>query len=540
MRVRPTLAPHTAWPESALPAGWRTAMDRLATYVIERVDPDGAVRDPCHSRVLESALTLALLRDIPGHADRAERITGYLQRRQATAHPLEGALIAAACGGDRADARSSLDLDAYIAQAPDFTSGRKRANFEAMLIACGAAAGTEPAPDPTAFSSAGLHPWAEVQTTAVKLIWATAPGTPHRIDPRDVKLLLSTQDRQDGIWEGNLLVHLSALHALHRLGGHEDTVRRGVDRTLAHQRRDGGIPFFTDTDTWCTATAGVALLAASAPHGLIRTIADHLVQHQKPNGGWSVTAAADVTDADDTSVVLELLQSLDNPAHYQAVDRGHQALLALRGPDGGFPTYIAGAPSEACMTAAVLNALSHQQPADPAVLTSALEYLAGQQRADGTFPPDWSASRLQTMFRAVLAASPFDQPHAHQLRSRTLAHILNTQNPDGGWGQQPDSASDPVSTAYALIALCHQADPRPVSSGVSYLMTKQNSEGSIDSISDGIGPRPFVFRTPILSDIFTLMALGHISHRAAPLPAGSPQIPLPAQPRTEGATVSCT
>ncbi|TDD57676.1 hypothetical protein E1263_22545 [Kribbella antibiotica] len=514
MRVRRTSPHHTLWPESSLPAGWRSAMERLSTFVIERVEPDGGVREPCQSRVLESALTLSLLRDIPDRIDQATRITGYLQRRRATAHPLDQALIAAACGSP-ADGRS-VDLNAYIAQAPDFTSRRKRATFEALLLACGAEIGTESAPDQTSFSNTGLHPWAEAQTTAVKVIWATAPGARHQAEHRDIELLLSTQN-SDEIWEGNLLVHLSALHALHRQGGHEAIVRNGVDKLLAHQRRDGGIPFFTDTDTWCTATAGVALQAAGAPDDVIQTIADNLVRRQKPQGSWSVTDIAEVTDIDDTSVILELLQTYDDPAHRQAIERGRQSLLATHGNDGGFPTYIAGAPSEACMTAAAINALSCRPTGDAAVITSALGFLAAQQRADGTFPPDWSSSRFHAMFRAVLAVSELDTSCAQELRSKALDHILHSQNTDGGWGQQPGSVSDPVSTAYAMIALCHQPDPRPVAAGIEYLLARQNSEGSIDSISDSIGPRPFVFRVPVLGDIFTLMAFAHISHRAAPL-----------------------
>ncbi|MGW7139320.1 prenyltransferase/squalene oxidase repeat-containing protein [Streptomyces xanthophaeus] len=516
MRVRSTPPHLTPWPDHALPAGWRTAMDRLSTYVIERVDPDGGISDPCQSRVLESALTLALLRDHPDRAASATRIAAYLQRRQAIADPLEQALITAALGSP-ADS-PSIDFDAYIAQAPDFTSRRKRATFEALLVACGADLGTQPAPDQSAYSNAGLHPWAHAQTTAVKVILATASDTRHQIEHQDIDLLLSTQNRNE-IWEGNLLVHLSTLHALHRLGGHDVTVHRGVDTLLKHQRRDGGIPFFTDTDIWCTATAGVALMAAGAPGDIVQSIADNLLRRQKPNGAWSVTDIAEVTDIDDTSVILELLQSHNDPAHEKAIERGRQALLATRGPDGGFPTYVAGAPSEVCMTAAAINALSCRPPHDPTVLTRALDYLTAGQRKDGTFPPDWSASRLHSVFRAVLAASHIDAPHTQILRSRALGHILRTQNNDGGWGQQPDSASDPVSTAYALIALCHQPDPQPVASAIEYLLARQNSEGSIDSISDSIGPRPFVFRIPVLSDIFTLMAFGHLSHRTTPTPA---------------------
>ncbi|MER5743627.1 hypothetical protein ABT097_10170 [Streptomyces sp. NPDC002225] len=253
-----------------------------------------------------------------------DRIAGYLERRRTTAHPLEQALIAAACGSPSGQ-EPPIDLNTYIRQAPDFTSRLKHALLNALLMACGAGHSPGPVPDRSSFSRTGLHPWAKVQTTAVKVIWAPVPDASFRAEHRDVDVLLSTLNR-DGIREGNLLVHLSALHALHRLGGHDTVVRDGLDTVLRHQRRDGGIPFFTDTDTWCTATAGVALLAAGAPDDVIYSITTHLVGRQKPNGAWSVSDISEVTDADDTSVVRELLQTRADPAHRNAIERGRQAL----------------------------------------------------------------------------------------------------------------------------------------------------------------------------------------------------------------------
>lgn len=73
------------------------------------------------------------------------------------------------------------------------------------------------------------------------------------------------------------------------------------------------------------------------------------------------------------------------------------------------------------------------------------------------------------MFRAVLAVSQVDAPGAQEVRGKAVQHVLDSQNDDGGWGQQPGSPSDPVSTAYAIITLCHQPDPRPVAAAVAYL-----------------------------------------------------------------------
>ncbi|WP_176710361.1 hypothetical protein [Streptomyces sp. Wb2n-11] len=38
------------------------------------------------------------------------------------------------------------------------------------------------------------------------------------------------------------------------------------------------------------------------------------------------------------------------------------------------------------------------------------------------------------------------------------------------------------------------------------------------SILDSIGPRPFRFTVPALADVFTLLALGHLTRRMAPAP----------------------
>ena len=38
------------------------------------------------------------------------------------------------------------------------------------------------------------------------------------------------------------------------------------------------------------------------------------------------------------------------------------------------------------------------------------------------------------------------------------------------------------------------------------------------SVPDSIGPRPFRFTVPALADVFTLLALGHLTRRMAPAP----------------------
>ncbi|WP_165975781.1 prenyltransferase/squalene oxidase repeat-containing protein [Actinomadura rubrisoli] len=493
-----------------MPAELPAARDRLRVRLLERIAPDGTLHEPCHSRVLESALALPLLRRY-GSSVAAQRLARYLDHRRRYVEPLDRLLATIVL--DDARERDPDLIDRIITEAPQFTGTRKRATLEAIFTACGAPPPRGAPLDPAAFSTTGLHRWAEVQVTAVKVILATATRHRELIGQDDVRLLLATQQRP-WVWEADILIHLSVLHALAGMGGMDDVVALGVAKLAEHQRHDGGFPFVTDVDTWCAATAGIALASAGASRQYLMCLAAALAGKQKPGGGWSFTDRAEQTDVDDTSVALEFLHTLNAPAHQAVIARGLDSLISVRGPDGGFPTYIAGTPSEPCMTAAAMNALSIRPKHYGRVRATGLDYLIDRQRDDGTFDPDWSASRLHTLFRVVLAADRSTK--ARRMADRAVRHVLETQNADGGWGQQTGSPSDAISTAYALIALCHQDDPEPAATGAGYLIEQQQADGGIDSFPDSIGPRPFVFRVPLLADTFSLLAIGHLTTRLEP------------------------
>ena len=246
---------------------------------------------------------------------------------------------------------------------------------------------------------------------------------------------------------------------------------------------------------------------------------------------------------DCTSVAIEVLHAAAPEAHRPAINRAIGALHALRGPDGGFPTYLAGAPSEASMTAAAANALSTQGHHQHTAVQDALGHLASQQHADGSFPPDWSSSRLHTVFRATLAArrhpshatpgSPGSPGSpAQQITRRATRLVLDSQNSDGGWGRHRDATSD------ALITLSAHSDHTaagPVAHGATYLLTHQRPDGSIAGLADSIGPRPFGFTIPALADTFTLLSLGHLNHRLAP---AKPSAHIPPPPAMQPVTTA--
>lgn len=502
--MRPLAPRGNSWPFSPFPESLADATARLRDHVISHVDSEGAVRFPCHGRPLETALLASLLQGI---GQPATQQVDYLRALPADSDPFDLAIARAVL---RRDGKLTEKLRSHIIErSPDFTGPRKRALIDGVFAIAGTPADHRTGAYRDVLRRNGLHSWAQVQVTALK---GVLTGTS---DDEDVQILLATQ-RLPEVWEGNLLIHLLTLHALQRLPGTGTVVADGVRKALRHVRSDGSVPFVTDTDTWCTVTAGVALAAAGAAEPLLNRIADRLLRCQQPGGGWSFTDVALQTDVDDTSVAVQFLRNRVGRSGAQAVDRGLASLSAVRHPQGGFPTYVRDSAPEASMTVAALDAFTFDCMRNQQVLTEGLSFLAGEQLEDGTFPPDWSSSQLHTVFRAVLMTSRIPEHipgPARRIAQRALRFVLESQNGDGGWGQRAGRPSDPISTSYAVMALCAQEDPRPVAEGVRFILRHQREDGSIPSVSDSIGPRPFIFHVPLLADIFALMALGHVDSR---------------------------
>ncbi|MFF5106697.1 prenyltransferase/squalene oxidase repeat-containing protein [Streptomyces sp. NPDC000134] len=512
-----------AWSAENLPGAHEHLRAELVRRLEGRLSVDGALRDPCRSRVLETALAFPLLRGHPRYGERERAAEHHLREHHARAAPLERVL---AEGALRNGTRLGGDLvEDVIARTPGFTSRRKRA----LIDAFGTVLGARPRLpwDEQAFALDGLHSWARVQTTAAKVLTAHASGRPDRITDEDVRVLLETRRGRD-VWEGNILIFLCVLHALARLPRTGAVVEDGLRTLVRHQRDDGGFPFVTDTDNWSTATAGVALAAARAPRATLSRIETYLLRRQQPAGGWSYTDRAHQTDVDDTSVAVQFLHCTGPARNREAIAQGLRSIEAVARPDGGFPTYVVQAPSEASMTAAALDALSTDWDRHGRLMDDGLRYLASQQNADGTFPPDWSSSRLHTVFRVVLTAGryPSDAPaHVRHMLRRCMRAVLTEQNEDGGFGQRVGDPSDVISTAYGLIALCRHPNPRPAAAAIKYLLAARDNDGGLSSPPDSIGPRPFLFTVPVLAEIFTLLALGHVAHRVAPAPGDRERTP---------------
>ena len=537
--MKPVTLSHRAlipWPVEVDPEHLRDATSRLVTHVSGQIDGGGAIRGECHSRVLESALALTLMTRTGAAAPARDRVLAFLRGHLGSSQEFDRVIATLAVG--RATGRASAGdadivdklTDALLGAAPAFISARRRRMLYAVLslLGCPLPADAAPAADEAAPTDPA-HSWSAVQQAAVTLVLATATGVSNAATAAALRTLTAVRPATT-VWEGYVLLHLLSLHALAGVPGQEETVRGGLETLLRHQRDDGGFPFVVDLQHWCTSTAGIALAATGSPPGVLRAMAQALAAHEIDESqrslcrslsrgapladGWSFGPRVAQNDVDCTSCILEFLHAVDPVAHRGAVRRGVDGLLAVQGGDGGFPTYVAGAASEPCMTAAAVNALA-PHPATAPARERALAFLADSQLPDGGFEPGWSRSRLHAMFRARLAAcaAPLDDHRTARMADRIERSVRETQNADGGWGMQPGDPSDDISTAYGLITLCYGSEDRPVGRALSWLLERQNADGGYDGPPDMVGPRPFPYHIPVLTDAPVLLALGHVRHR---------------------------
>ncbi|MEX3204867.1 prenyltransferase/squalene oxidase repeat-containing protein [Streptomyces acidiscabies] len=168
------------------------------------------------------------------------------------------------------------------------------------------------------------------------------------------------------------------------------------------------------------------------------------------------------------------------------------------------------------MTAAAVNALAPSPRCRHAV-TGALHHLAHPDRL--TLPPEssWSRNTTNAAFRTVLAcraADPGTGAGADALRRSTLGHLTAGQRADGGFGHREADPSDPISTAYAAIALAHLPNrSAALGRAVDFLVARQRPDGGFTSVPDQAGPRPLLYDTPALADVCVLLGLGHALER---------------------------
>ncbi|WP_125935374.1 prenyltransferase/squalene oxidase repeat-containing protein [Streptomyces sp. WAC 06738] len=501
--------------------GAREVRRRVARHLAVQVDGEGALRDRCAGRIIESALLLLLLRKERALPRVQKELQEYLQRARPKVtleRVVVDALSGRACEAD--------ELLAGLSGARHGSGMRKRLLLETILVLCGLLPDGK-RPDPREIAPRPQAVWTELTLYAATILYvhdnAGADAGESGEELADyqellVRRLAAFPARR--VWEGNALCHLVALHALHTFRPGSELMREGIEALSRLRGPDGGVPFIDGQEIFVTSLAGLALASAPGHERLAARMGQYLASRQHCDGGWGYNEATTQTDVDDTVRCVELLRLLDARRYRHGIAAGEEYLCSRTNEAGGFPTYLRGHTSDLDMTAGAVIALPWSRYG--AVLAPAVGVLIDAQQQDGSFEPSWTLSRSSAILRILdaLACVPAEETALHrragEATAKAVAFLDESRGSDGGWGHVPGEDSDVLSTAQALATLARHAPGTDLAKPLAYLTDQQHDDGGFRSIADQAGPRPLPFDFPVLADVQVLTALNRlIAYNAA-------------------------
>jgi len=312
-------------------------------------------------------------------------------------------------------------------------------------------------------------------------------------------------------------------------------------------RQDGSWPIDTNLSTWVTTLSVSALAAGRNPLGdqEARTIADWLIDqhHTEPHpytnaapGGWAWSPLSGaVPDADDTAGAMIALHNLapDDARAADAAAAGAKWLVDLQNRDGGIPTFCRGwgkLPFDhSCpdLTAHALAAWGAWRGDLEGTLAAkvrrasarAVEYLAREQRDDGSWLPLWFGNEDApdqgnptygtARVLAGLSQSGIDIPH--EILTRGAEWLISAQNYDGGWGGDASVASSIEETALAVDALlCVGDEQAAIEAGAAWLVEHTDGGRRFPTAAIGLYFAKLWYYEELYPRIFTISALNRL------------------------------
>ena len=337
--------------------------------------------------------------------------------------------------------------------------------------------------------------------------------------------------------------------------------RESVERLLV-RRQDGEVycqPCVSPV--WDTALAAHAMLEAGgdAAEAAAADALDWLVPRQildtkgdwadrrpdVPPGGWAFQYANDhYPDTDDTAVVVMAMDRAKGACgdrYDDAIARGAEWTAGLQSDDGGWGAFDAdniaaylndipfadhGAlidPPTADVSARVVSMLAQLgEPADGPRMKAALDWLAKDQHAEGSWWGRWGVNHIYGTWSVLCALNAAGVSPADAMVRRAVRWLIAIQNADGGWGESADSYAldrkghEPAlsvasQTAWALLGLmaAGEVDHPAVARGVAWLQRRQEADGlwGQEHYTGGGFPRVFYLRYHGYPKYFPLWAL---------------------------------
>lgn len=349
-----------------------------------------------------------------------------------------------------------------------------------------------------------------------------------------VEWLLERQE-DDGSFFSSVQMTSMAIVALHTLDAtaYRHRIEAGLEAMHRWQVVDerGRWQQFTDSTNWDTALCMDLLRRLGETPGdrSIRLARDYLVSSQNSHlGDWSRRAGGAVPggwsfqrvgkwfpDVDDTALIVMALLDIGDGSSYEAARRGIAWILGMQSSDGGwgswdrndrswivFPgagPWLARDPSCTDITARAVMLLSRVAsgrylgfddlvPCATAAVRRALHWLRRQRDGHAWFG-SWFTHYVYGTSQVLEALREAGFSSNDQGMRAGLDWLVSVANPDGGYGEAPESgrrngfvrmASTPFHTACALSAIVRAgaANHRAARAAANWLLDNQEADGA--------------------------------------------------------------
>ena len=208
-----------------------------------------------------------------------------------------------------------------------------------------------------------------------------------------------------------------------------------------------------------------------------------------PPGGWSFSGPRGWPVTLESAEIIAALAQLPGHQDDPVLRTGVEWLRGRQDSRGSWSLWVRDTklandgPCPSITSQGITALLDAGVPADGPEVGKAVSWLLTQQRPDGTFDNLWyrdyttgTAAVLAALARAGRGADPV----AGSVVDKARRWLLETQRPDGSWGDGADSDSSVEETAWALHALLEAGlDPagEPVSRAVEWLVAAQQPAG---------------------------------------------------------------
>lgn len=142
------------------------------------------------------------------------------------------------------------------------------------------------------------------------------------------------------------------------------------------------------------------------------------------------------------------------------------------------------------------------------VVKKSVDYLVSNQLSEGGWASRWYVGKLYGTYQCVRLIR-LVAPQKKDVLQKALRFTLNMQKSDGGFSSDENEASDPLSTAFALLILSASGyrSAGVYSKALGYISQSQNEEGSWNPCAFIVAKPGSVYKSAVMTTAWVIRAL---------------------------------